>query len=451
MARFELIVNGVDASPLVVQDGWSVAQNWSRQGDTASFLLLDEHADPATLTVTPTPLATVTFRDTTINQMIFSGVVPRPQMRILSPNVTEWQLDCSDWTYLSDRELVAGDYSNKTADELAIAITTAANCGITAASIASGGYVAPGPQIPRIQFNYDTLTQAWTRISKLASVSTTYGWYVDSDRNLHFTTLAEAVDSGVTFTDDLTQLVQPSTYAYLKDTYAFEWDATSIRNTITVRGADYSQTQTDLWVGNGSQASFPLTFVPDVSNLATTATLIVGGVTKTLSAETGSAATTDWTLTGNAANQWFLTTNNDPTPAGSVIIQLVYVYLQPALSQVSDPTSIARFKNLPNGGVFAFYIADTTLPTLLSAQQRGLREVSTYSQPVERCQVDSLPDFAGYFRAGQLLRVASAGTPDSLNSNRPGLTGTFIVLQLRINGEVGTRATYQLTAARVGV
>lgn len=450
MARFQLVVNGVDVSALVVQDGWSVAQNWSRQGDTASFLLEDAHPDPAVLTFTPTPLATVVFTDTANNQVVFSGVVPRPQLRVLSSTLIQWQLDCADWTYLSDRQLVAGDYSNYTADQLAVAITTAANCGITAAPVASGGFVAPGPMIPRIQFNYDTLTQAWTRISKLASVSTTYGWYVDPNRNLHFTTLAQAASSGVTFTDNPTQFTQPATYPYIQDTFAYEWDATSIRNTITVRGADYSQTQTDLFVGNGSQASFPLTFVPDSTNVAT-ATLLVGGVTKTLAVQTGSDATTDWSLQGNAANQWFLTTNTDPTPAPAVIIQLVYPFLQPALSRVSDPTSIARFKNLPNGGVFAFYIADTALPTLLSAQQRGLREVSSYSQPVERCQLDSTPDFAGFLRAGQLIQVINTTVPDSQRALAVGFTGTFVALQLRINGEIATRATYQVTAARLGV
>jgi hypothetical protein len=229
---------------------------------------------------------------------------------------------------------------------------------------------------------------------------------------------------------------------------AYEWDATSIRNTVIVRGANYTAVQTDLFVGNGSQASFPLTFVPD-ANSVSSAVLTVGGVSKTVSAQTGSNATTDWVIQGNAANQWFLAANTDPAPATSAIISFRYPYLQPVLAQVSDPSSVAEFAGLPNHGVLAYYIADTNLPTLLAAQQRGQREVATYSQPTERVQFDATEAFTGHFRAGQLVTFANGMIPNSQNGYQSGISDTFLVLQNRISGVPGRYRTYQVTAARV--
>lgn len=449
MGPLQLLVGGADLTTYSEQDGWSIAQQWSRQGDTASFTLTDEHPNPTVLSFAPTPLTTVSLTNTTTGQVLFSGVCPKPQVKILGPTLTKWQLDCVDWTYIADRTLVVGDYSGMTVDALAVLITTQANCGIHAATTADGGFVAPGVQIPRVQFNYDTLTAAWSRLSKLASASSTYGWYVDENRNLHFHSVVQATDSGWTLTDNPAQVNTTDTYAYLADTFAYEWDATSIRNSITVRGADYTQTQTDLWVGDGTTAAFPLTFLPDSQNIAAAA-LTVDGVTKTVSADTGSSAETDWVIVGNAANQWFLTPNTDPTPA-TVIIQFAYPYLQPVVVRMADATSIARFSGLPNRGVFDYYLADTSLPTLLAAQQRAQREAATYAQPTERVQIDVPAGFPGHFRAGQLVRVVTGMIPDSQRNSLAGIDDRFIVLQLRMDGVGGMYRTYQMTGARVGV
>jgi hypothetical protein len=445
--NLQLLVDGIDLTRFVDQENWSIAQNWSRQGDTASFLLTDEHAVRNVLSFVVGPLATVVFTDVGLGQTLFSGVVPKPQVKFPSPNLAEWNLDCVDWTYLADRALVVGDYTGQTADQLAIALTAQANCGITAATPANGGFVFPGQQIPRVQFNFETLTQAWTKISKLASITSTYGWYVDENRALHFYPIANAVSSGQTLTDDITKHSVAGFANYETDSFAYEWDATSIRNTITVRGADYSQQQTDLFVGNGSQVSFPLTFVPDANNIAQ-ATLAVGGVTKTVAAQSGGSATTQWVIVGNAANQWFLQANTDTAPADLVIVQFVYPFLQPVLSRVASGVSVAKFKTLPNGGAFAYYIADSNLPTLLAAQKRGQREVATYAQPTERVQMSVTRDFAGHFRAGQLVTVVNGMVPDSDNANLPGINDQFLVLQNRVQGAAGLLRSYQITAVR---
>jgi len=453
--QLQLLVGGADLTPYVEQDAWSITQQWSRQGDTATFELTDEHPVHGALSFVPTPLTTVVLTDVGLGQTLFSGICEKPEVRFDGPTLARWTLDCVDWTYLSDRpsNLVVGDYSGYTADALAVLITTQANCGINAATVANGGYVWPAVQIPRIQFVYDTLTVAWTKLSKLASLSTTWGWYVDENRNLHFYDLTQAPSAGVTLTDSIGAVNNTTIVPYDNDSMTYEWDATSLRNVVTVRGADYSSSQTDLWVGNGSQLSFPLTFVPDANNIAT-ATLTVGGVAATVSADTGSSASTDWIVQGNAANQWFLSANQALTPptaapATSTVISLAYPYLQPVVARTQDSTSIAAFASLPNAGQFAYYIGDTSLPTLLSAVQRGQREVATYSLPTERANLTIPETFTGHVRAGQLVTFVNAMVPDSRNGYASGVSDQFLILQNRITGAAGLYRTYGITAVRV--
>lgn len=451
--QLQLLVGGVDLSMYMTQDTWTVNQQWSRQGDTATFELVDEHPVRTVLTFTPTPLCTVVLTDIGLGQVLFSGLCEKPLVKFDSPNRAVWSLDCVDWTYLSDRALVVGDYSGYTADALAVLITTQANCGIHAATVANGGYVNPAVQIPRIQFTYDTLTVAWTKLSKLASLSTTWGWYVDENRNLHFYDLTQAPSSGVTLTDSISLVNNTTVAPYDNDTLDYEWDATSIRNVVTVRGADYTSSQTDLFVGNGSQLSYPLTFVPDANNIGS-ATLTVGGTTATVSADTGSNASTDWTIVGNAANQWFLQANQALTPptaapATSTVISFTYPYLQPVVARTQDSTSVGTFATLPNAGMFAYYIGDTSLPTLLSAVQRGQRETATYSLPTERVNLTVPATFTGHVRAGQLVTFVNGMVPDSQTGYLPGINDQYLILQNRIAGAAGLYRTYSITAARV--
>lgn len=438
----KITVNGTDRSQWADQATWTISQNWSRQGDTATIYLADEHPDsPLSLSYTVSPLATIVLTDTTLNTTLFSGVVTTPKLTWAGPNLALWELACADWTYLADRAVVVGDYLNQTADAIVKSLTSAAACGITTNNVQAG------PTIPRAQFIYDSLSNAWTKITKLASLTATYGWYVDENQDLHFYPLLNAVSSGWTFTDLLTDT--GAGYAHYDTGWDYLWDASSIRNSATVRGASYDAQQSDLFVGNGSQASWPLTYTPNTSNLKPT--LTVGGVTKTVGTQDGTGATTQWVIVQSASGSWFLTPNTDPVPASSTVISFTYTYQAPVLSRAQDQASITKFHSLPNGGVFGIYIADTSLQSVLTAKSRGQREIHTYSEPQERAEFTTTADFSGHVRAGQLITFKSRFVPDSLNSYNPGINDNFLVLQNRISGSPGLYRTYQITAVRASL
>ena len=443
---YQLLINNVDLTAFMGDEQWSISQNWSRQGDTATFYLADEHPDaPPSLSFTIPPLATIVFKDIAINQVLFAGVVTMPMFRYQGPNLATWQLQCADWTYLADRSVVFGDFTTQSADQIVINLTQQAHCGITT------NHVEPGPMIPRIQINYLTLSQAWTKISKYCSLIATYGWYVDENHDLHFYNQSQAGVAQALFTNNPTDMqagnYQPGyTGIYNTDMY-YQWDATSIRNSVTVRGATYNSSQTDIWLSDGITNAFPLTYVPDTNNF--TPTFTVGGVTKTISVQTGTNATTQWIITQDDSGGWTLLPNTDPIPAANTTISLSYQYIIPVTAQANDLSSITKFHNLPNGGSFGIYIADTSLQNLVTAQGRAHREIHTYSLPQERFVLNSSENFSGHVRAGQTLQFKNDQLPDSNNNNLPGINDLYFVVQNRISGKKAAYRSYQLTAVRI--
>ena len=446
---YSLTINGVDRTSHVEDTTWTINQQWSRQGDTATIYLTDEHStNPISLGFYVPPLAQVVLTDTSLGQTLFSGVASFPEVQYSGPNLAYWQVGCTDWTYLGDRSTVFGDFQNQRADQIVSFLCAQSGSGITTSN------VQMGPVINRIQINYMPLTAALTKVCQYASFLTTYGWYIDENHDLHFNDQTQAGAIEAKFSD-LPSDFASGTYVpgftggYATD-FKYDWDATSIRNSITILGGNYSNTYTDMWLGNGTQFSWPLTYTPDKANFGT-ATLTVGGVTATVSVQSGSSATTQWVVVQNVSGQWFLTTNTDPAPGAAVAVSLLYPYLAPVVSQVQSATSIAEFSALPNGGVFGEIITDTTLLNILAAQGRGRRELNTYGLPDERVVFNSNETFTGHVRAGQLIEFKNQFIQDSANSYLPGIDDTFMVLQNRISGSMTGFRTYSITAARVNV
>ncbi|MFJ5532500.1 hypothetical protein [Streptomyces sp. NPDC093261] len=448
--NMQLLIGGVDYSQYLEQSTYYVTQNWSRQGDTATFYLTDEHADGALNVVVPA-LSTIELIDNGLNQVIFSGLTTMPQLKYLGPNLASWQVDCVDWTYLTDRAPVQGDFRYLSADQIIKSLVTEANCGITT------NHVMPGPQLPRIKIIYYDLTTALKKISNAASTSDKYGWYIDENHDLHWFNQLQAPASGVTFTDNPATLAalgpdgsgNPAVSGYDWQSYWYFWDGTAVHNQATVRGGTYSNSQTDYFVGNGSTTAFPLTYTPDSTVSTAGLTLSVGGTSKTISVATGGSASTQWAITQNAVGQWYLITVTDPAPASGQIIQLSYTYKAPVIARVQDNASISRFSSLPNRGVFGVYIADTALNDIRAAQVRGLQEINTFSEPEERVQFTTTANWTGHVRAGQTCTFQNAVTPDSLRGNAPGINDTFLITQVRINGQAGLYRTYYVTAVRI--
>ena len=447
--NLQLLVNGVDMSQYMETATWSITQQWSRQGDSGDFMLLDEHPDdPLSLTYVVTPLSTISLKDVGLNQMLFSGIVSQPELYWEGPNLARWHLTCRDWTFLADMTIVTGDFMNMTSDAVIIALMTQFPSGLTYANVLSG------PLLVRAKIPHKSLSSALGQIEKLASTSgANFGFYVDENHDLHFYDQTRALASGIIVSDRVADALALSNNVCgrLDRSWHYTWDGTSIRNDILVRGANLSAPRTDSVVADGHDTDWVLTFPVDTSNTAFA--LTVNGVGTTVSLDTGGTPTTQYIVTKSATSlvggQWFLRIGLASTPVSGTVLSLTYNYVQPVESEVVDWSSVAQFVSLPNGGRFQMYIADPALLNIVAAKDRGTRELAEYSVTQERIVGEITEDFSGHLRAGTTFELRNGWIPDSKNSFTPGIDATYLVISNTINGKPGINRRYAISGVRI--
>lgn len=411
----------------------TINQNFGRQGDTATFPLVDEYAGTTSSFYVPV-LSQVKLYDNLAGQTLFAGVCTNPALSVQGTNLNEWDLQCTDYTFYADNAVVHGTYIGQTVDQIVVALTAQANCGISAATTRNGGFVAPGPQLANVVFNYTRLSDAWRRLAQLASQVTPYGWYVDENRALHFYDATTALPSGVTFTTNPTAAGAGSLtegHFDLSSNPRYEWDGTSIRNRILIQGANQTiprgsvllTAATDTFVGNGSQTSWALRYTVTGSPILK----VNGAQVSVTTVNAGSAipAGTSWYITQNAFGGWFLGAAG--APASGVVLRIWYDYQVPVVAVANDHPSQVAYTG-PNGGVYSEYINDTSLTTVSMALARAQRERTEYAFAAERFTFTTTPEWLGWARSGQTCTVINRYIPDSENSNIPGINDTFIII-----------------------
>lgn len=431
----------------------TITQNFGRQGDTAVIPLVDDWQGQTHPNFVIKVLSQVMLFDNIANQTLFAGVVNDPVLMVTGANRNEWNLNCTDYTFYADNAVVAGTFFGQTVDSIIVDLTNQANCGITAKTVANGGFVAPGPVLSSFILNYGTLSDAWRKLSGLAGQVTPYGWYVDQNRNLHFYDATTAISSGVTFTT--TPTVGGSTtegHILLDGQFGYEWDGTSIRNRILVQGANQTVTHgpitgapTGAWNGDGFTTTWGLRFtvtgspILKVNGAQTTLTVVNAGQTGT--------TPSGWIVTQNAFGGWYLGNTNPPT-AGTRI-QLWYDYQYPIIAQANDTSSQTQYTG-PNSGIYEEYINDTSLTTVPMALARAQRDRQEYAFAAERITFNTSEDFLGWVRAGETCIVNTTLVPNSQSSYSWGLTDTFIVIGNSVNFvDQGGYRQAQITAVRI--
>jgi hypothetical protein len=427
----------------------TISQNFGRQGDTATFVLVDDWAGHAAPNFFIPTLSQVALVDNTISNTLFAGVINTPTLLVDGGNRNEWILQCTDYTFYADNALVQGTFNGLTIDKVVVELTQQANCGINAALISQGGFVAPAPSINTITFNQTQLSTTWRTLASLASSSTPYGWYVDQNRNLHFFDSSTAQSSGATFTTSPTVPGSTTEGHIARDnTFGYEWDGTSIRNRILVQGGNQPVTvpltgpPTDTWQSNGVQSSWGLRFTVTgtpaltLNGVSTTVALVAAGAT--------SAAT--WQVAQNANGQWFLLTSR--VPKAGTVIRLWYNYLIPITAQVNDLSSQSAYTG-PNHGIYTTFIQDTSLITVSMALARAQRERTEYGVAAERATFDTTEDFFGYVRAGQTFGYHNTLVNDTRHGNTWGVNDTFICVTNSVNFGRGGYRTMTITGVRI--
>jgi hypothetical protein len=433
------------------EQSMSITQNFGRQGDTATLPLVDEYSGSPHVRIQV--LSRLSLFDNVCSKTLFAGVVTDPVLSVTGPNRNEWALSCTDNTFYADNAIVHGVWFGFTVDQIIIALTRQANCGISAVAVRDGGFVAPGPQLSSFVLNYTTLSDAWRKLATLAGQVTPYGWFVDESLNLHFFDASSAVDSGVTFTTAPT--VGGSTtegHIVLDSQNAYEWDGTSIRNRILVQGATQTVTNaftatktpspTDTWRADGTQMAWPLR-----GSLSGSPTLKAGGVLTSVTVVTGGGtASGPWVAEQNAIGQWFLVASSPP--GAGTLLQFWYNYQVPVVAAANDYASQSTYAG-PNNGIFSEFISDTSLTTAPMALARAQQSRAEYAFAAERATFNSSEDFLGWVRAGDTFTYVNQFIPDSQRSWALGVNDTFIVTANQVAFGTGGYREMQVTAVRL--
>lgn len=425
----------------------SVTQNFGRQGDTATIPLVDDWQGKAHPNFYIPVLSQVSLVDNNLGTTLFAGVVNDPTLVVDGPNRNEWTLQCTDYTFYADNAIVQGVFNGLSIDKIVIALTQQANCGITAASTANGGFVTPAPVITQVNFNWVKLSDAWRTLAQLASSSTPYGWYVDQNKALHFFDSSTAISSGVTVTTTATGTGGSQTEAHiaLGGSFGYEFDGTTIRNRIIVQGANQTvltsltAAPTDTWRADGTQNAWQLRYT-----MTGSPTLTVNGVSTSVTVVNAGATapSTGWSAQQNATGVWFLTSAT--TPAAGTIIKLWYNYQIPIVAQADDIPSQAQY-----GAVLVEYIQDTSLITSSMAVSRAQRERTEYAFAAERFTGTITEDFLGWIRAGETFRFVSTLVNDAQNSNNWGINDTFLCISNQVTFVGGGYRTMNLSGVRI--
>lgn len=430
----------------------TITQNFGRQGDTATIVLVEDLQGLSAPNVIIPVLSQIKLIDNALGKTLFAGVVTQPTLVVTGPNRNEWVLHCTDYTFYADNVIVHGTYNGLSIDLIVVAVTQQASCGVSARTPPGGGYVAPGPVLTQVNLPYQTLSSAWRSLAQLASISTPYGWYVDENLVLHFFDATTAIPSGASFTTSPTPSGLGSAtegHYSLDSQFGYTWDGTSIRNKILVQGASQTVTPnldgdpTDQWLGNGTQTSWPLRYTVTGSPQ-----LFINGVSTQVQILNGfSAQVSGWNIQQNKYGGWFL--NNPLAPAEGFIVQIWYSYQVPVIAQASDVPSQNQYFG-PNNGVYEEYISDSSLSTTSMALARAQREKTEYAFAAERIVFNTSEEFFGWIRAGETFTVTNSLVLDSRSNYMTGLVGAvFLCVSNTVNFGRGGYRTMNITGVRL--
>lgn len=439
-----MLINGVDRTSHLEQEAWDITQNFGRQGDTANFTLIDELTTTAPTFVVH-PLSEVQLTDVSLGVVLFSGIVTNPVWTQISPTLIQWQLSCKDWTIYADNIIVNGIFEGQTASAIVKSLTTQANVGLTTNNVESA------PVIDRIKINFKSLSAALTKVAKMASQTSNYGWFFDENKDLHFFNEQQQSTSQATFTDSISSNPTTTLGYYDNNSMNYEYDGSAIRNSCIVRGATYTGNWHDKFVGNGHQTSWPLSFQLNTNAQGNTnAGILVNGVSQSLQVINSPTDTVSaqWILTQSANSQWFLQTGTVGTPQSGAQLTLTYPYTAPVIARSDNTVSQATIGG-SNGGVYQMYVADPAITSLTAAQARANAELHQYQWVQERVSFTTTEGFPGHVRGGDVITFANARVPNSQNSYNAGINNNFLIIQNHIQGANGSYRTYSITGTRV--
>jgi hypothetical protein len=310
--------------------------------------------------------------------VIFNGTITQKSNEIENGLLEVVEYEAKDGFHTFDRRLVVKAYSSQTADAIVKDIIDTFTSGFTYVNVVSGA-----PLITTIRFNYEQPSQALKTIANAIG----WDWYIDATNDVHFFPKLHNI-APFSITDDNGNLISNS--------LNFDRDILSLKNTIYVRGGEYSlaissANAVDKYVADGTQNTFPLVY--QYKNVVCT---IDGGAPLNVGIDfIDDPATHDCLYNYQQKSmKW----PDGSKPAVGKVIRVYGDAQVPLIVQAIDETSILAY------GAFEYVIVDKSIESVLEAQLRALSTMDDFASASYEGEFQTLTDG---LLTGQFISITS--------------------------------------------
>lgn len=352
----------------------------------------------------------VLMDDTTLT---FAGCIDSVQITQVGVGL-EYDLNCTDYTYLIGKRIVYGSYVSQTLHYILDDLIT----NFFAAEGISAGTFAGSYTLDKVVFSYISGTKALDQLAQATGLS----WIVDYDKKLHF--IERATLAAPFAIAEATRVIG----------LAIKKDKAEYRNRQYIRGG-YGKTSAE-------QVETP-TPKPDSKSRSFVVRYPVAEKPQVF-INTVEVSASDIGVNGlDTGKKWYFSYNSNvitqdsgETVLADTDVLLIHYYgLYPILTVVEDMVEIAdRLLNEPNtSGIYETLTLDSTLKSSGDAITAGNNLLLKYGRIP---QTISFATYTAGLAAGQLL---------SITKSLQGLSGTYLIESVTTSPEDG-KLIYDVTA-----
>ncbi|MFS1513053.1 hypothetical protein VQL36_11540 [Chengkuizengella sp. SCS-71B] len=312
------------------------------------------------------------------NSLVFGGVIDRSVETYISlaGEGKIHKITCTDWTFLSDKRIIARAYENKSAGEIVQDIVD----HFLSHEEVNVGNVQAGPNVIEAVFNYIPITDAMDALAEKAG----FEWWIDKHRQLHF--------------------VDPSTYPsniYINEhspirNIEVEPAGEKYRNKQYIKaGRDITDPQTESFKGNGSQQSFTVGYP-----IALEPMIKVNNVVQTVGLNSSDEDKSwYWSKESNTITQ-----EKSATPLGEQdTLEITYQGSFDIIAVTYDSDEVIQRSSLEGGtGIHEFVDDDPDVNSREAAFQSANAKLAKYGKIGKRIKFET--ELSG-LHAGELLRI----------------------------------------------
>lgn len=377
----------------------NISQNVTSRIDTCSFSYLKN----SNKTYRPKTYDEVEIFDD--DEKIFAGSITEFSDEYFGADLVKYQIQCSDYTFLFDRKLVAETYEKKTVTEIVKDIVENFSDGFTSVNVEE-----TDEEIKFIQFDYVRPTDALQDLADLIM----WDWYVDYNKDIHFFSKGSRT-APFSLTDTSTN--------YNTKSLKLKKSSKQIRNVVFVVGSNYvgEEVSDKVGQGDGVQKRWNLPYsydkMPEVK---------LDGVVQNVGVEYLNTVEDGFTCFWNATEK---VVSFETAPVSGDIVVKGFPLI-PIFVKVKAPNNQI--------GDYEYKIVDKTLKTEEAVRQRAKSEIDIYSNAVD----------SGSFTTTK--KGLEVGQKIKISSNARGIENEeYIIQTITITARTDDSLTYNVKLANI--